>query len=163
MAASSSSGGDGVELPTDWERGYNGLLSEAIYRGLGNHSIKLPWEDGPAKHVFCPRPILVSPGLSPADSYILEAPEDKLRQNASMDVLPLYSHQPLYASAVRLRSEDCLAPRSSDTCNFKKWLSLLSHHLDGSESGKYLKRLESPQTEECIRTILWGEIKSHAV
>ena len=57
MAASSSSGGDGVELPAGWER-YNGLLSEAMYKGLANHSINLPWEEGPVKHVFCPRPIL---------------------------------------------------------------------------------------------------------
>ena len=112
-----------------------GLLNDSIYKALSNHSVKLPWEEGPAKQVFYPRSVLACaalskpyfPGLLPGPSPNLEAPEDRIRQDASMDVLPLYSHQLLCASAVRLRDEDCLAPRSSDTCVFKRWLCLPSH------------------------------------
>ena len=74
--------------------------------------------------------------------------------------LPLLQHQPIYMSAIKLSSDLKPPRRTSDVCIFKRWVCLLAHNWQGSESGKWLCQAGASETEAGVRTILGGKSRA---
>ena len=151
-----------------WQPGYLRMLSDASLEGLKNHTLHLPWETGVSREVFGkirrvpefvkhPYPPIAPPAV--LDSGADAATSVRGLAPSGRD-LPLLQHQPIYMSAIKLSSELKPSRRTSDVCIFKRWVCLLAHNWQGSESGKWLCQAGASETESGMRTILGGKSRA---
>ena len=151
-----------------WQPGYLRMLSDASLEGLKNHTVHLPWETGVSREVFGKIrrvPEFVKHPYSPiAPPAVLDSGADAATSVRGLAPsgrdLPLLQHQPIYMSAIKLSNELKPSRRTSDVCIFKRWVCLLAHNWQGSESGKWLCQAGASETESGMRTILGGKSRA---
>ena len=170
-ASSSAQAAGDRQVPLEssaWQQGYLRMLSDASHEGLKNHTLHLPWETGVSREIFGkirrvpefvkhPYPPIAPPAVLDSSADAATSAGDLPPSSRG---LPLLQHQPIYMSAIKLSSDLKPPRRTSDVCIFKRWVCLLAHNWQGSESGKWLCQAGASETEAGVRTILGGKSRA---